>query len=124
VEPTPTLTLNEVFELPDKEAAKEIERQRLTKSTPTPYPTQIPKSMSEAVFAGKWGTYSTGDGQFKVPEGVAVAPDGSVYVADLLNNRMKFTSEGVFISKWGTSGANGARLEQMGHVWHRRRGVH
>ena len=89
MEPTPTLTLNEVFELPDKEAAKEIERQRLTKSTPTPYSTQIPKLMSEAVFSGKWGTYSTGDGQFHSPVGVAVAPDGSAYVVYVNNRRIQ-----------------------------------
>ena len=44
------------------------------------------------MFVTKWGTYGTGDGQFKKPWGVAVAPDGSVYVSDSYNHRIqKFT---------------------------------
>ena len=39
----------------------------------------------------------------RLPVSVAVAFDGSVYVAESEGNRIqKFTSEGVFVSKWGT----------------------
>jgi DNA-binding beta-propeller fold protein YncE len=52
------------------------------------------------------GTEGTGDGEFDRPTDVAVASDGSVYVADLYNQRIqKFTSEGVFVSEWGTGGS-------------------
>jgi DNA-binding beta-propeller fold protein YncE len=57
------------------------------------------------MFTSQWGTEGTGDGQFNYPAGVAVASDGSVYVADEANHRIqKFTSEGVSVSKWGTEG--------------------
>ena len=39
------------------------------------------------------------------PVGVALASDGSGYVADSGSNRIqKITLEGVFVSKWGTEG--------------------
>ena len=58
-------------------------------------------------FVSQWGTSCTGDGEFYDPRGVAVASDGSVYVSDLLNDRIqKFTSEGVLVSKWGSEGWN------------------
>ena len=57
-------------------------------------------------FVTKWGTEGAGDGEFYFPKGVAVASDGSVYVADTLNHRIqKFASEGVFVTKWGTYGS-------------------
>ena len=47
---------------------------------------------SDGMFVIKWGTEGAGDGQFNMPRGVAVASDGSVYVADRNNDRIqKFT---------------------------------
>jgi len=66
-------------------------------------PTPTPPS-SPPVFAGIWGTEGKGNGEFSQPMDVAVASDGSVYVADTLNNRIqKFTSEGVLLCICGTS---------------------
>ena len=46
-----------------------------------------------------------GDGGFIAPSGIAVAPDGSVYVADTFNHRIqKFGADGAFVLKWGTFG--------------------
>jgi DNA-binding beta-propeller fold protein YncE len=50
---------------------------------------RIQKFTSDGVFVTKWGTYGTGDGQFRDPRGVAVGPDGSVYVADWGNHRIQ-----------------------------------
>ena len=55
----------------------------------------------------------TGPGQFKDPSGIAVGPDGSVYVADTWNHRMqKFDPNGKFLKRveradpgfWGPRG--------------------
>jgi DNA-binding beta-propeller fold protein YncE len=41
-----------------------------------------------------------------------VASDGSVYVADRINNRIqKFTSEGVFVTKWGAEGTGDGQFQ-------------
>ena len=88
--------------------------QQLLLSTVEPTPTPTPAAGSSAVFISKWGTQGTGDGQFRDPEGVAVASDGSVYVADYSNNRIqKFTSEGVFVSKWGTLGTGDGQFNYL-----------
>jgi hypothetical protein len=73
---------------------------------PNPEPSSSTPTFSVA-FANKWGTEGTGGGQFYNPQDVALAPNGSVYVADTDNHRIqKFTSEGVFVSLWGTEGTS------------------
>lgn len=42
-------------------------------------------------------------GQFQKPRGIAVAPDGTIFVADTGNHRIqRFDSDGELISSWGT----------------------
>lgn len=58
------------------------------------------------------GSCSSGDGQFCYPDGVAIAPDGSVYIVELSNHRVqKFDSYGNFITKWGSPGSGNGQFE-------------
>ena len=41
------------------------------------------------MFVTKWGTQGEGDGEFHGPTGIAVASDGSIYVAEWNNGRIQ-----------------------------------
>ncbi len=58
-------------------------------------------------FIPETGTsQGSGNGQFKWPQGIAVASDGSIYVADSYNHRIqKFDRDGNYITKWGSYGS-------------------
>jgi tripartite motif-containing protein 71 len=56
-------------------------------------------------YEGQWGSEGRGDGEFDLPCGVALAPNGNVYVVDRGNHRIQyFTPEGSFLGKWGRLG--------------------
>ena len=69
-----------------------------------------------------WGEQGDKPGQFKDPHGIAVGPDGSVYVADTWNHRVqKFDPDGKFIKAWqpdpGFWGPRGIAVNKEGTVY-------
>jgi streptogramin lyase len=58
---------------------------------------------SDAKFELKFGSYGSGNGEFNLPQGVAVDSSGDIYVTDTSNHRIqKFDSSGVYLSQIGT----------------------
>ena len=67
---------------------------------------RVQKFESDGTYVSGWGTYGTGNGQFKGPLGIEVDPSGYVYVVDTFNNRVqKFTSDGTYVAQWGGYGS-------------------
>jgi uncharacterized protein (TIGR03663 family) len=67
------------------------------------------------------GENGTGESQFNSPHGIALAPDGTLFVADTNNNRIQlFSSEGIFLNTWGTFGdinAGSALIGTFNQPW-------
>lgn len=56
-------------------------------------------------LAGTFGKPGTANGQFDGARGIAIAPNGNVYIADSNNNRIQvFSRTGAFRSAWGKTG--------------------
>ena len=71
----------------------------------------IPNDVMYYGFVGSFGTSGTGSGQMHHPFGVDVAPDGTVLVADMANNRVQaFDADGNYLRQFGSDGAGAGQL--------------
>ena len=85
-------------------------------------------------FVTNWGSYGTDNGQFSIPNGIAVDSLGNVYVADGRDEQyrtggnyrvQKFNSDGTFLATWGTYGSGngqfsnpqGVAVDSSGNVY-------
>jgi DNA-binding beta-propeller fold protein YncE len=73
----------------------------------------------DGTIAASWGGPGQGNGQFQEPWGIAVAPNGNVYVADTWNHRVQyFDPSGKFLGKFGRLGdAKGQVGTDPGAFW-------
>jgi len=85
-----------------------------TSSPPMPTPTQLPQpSIPPSYRAFQFAIGAQAPiGQFYDPRSVAVAPDGTVYVADTYNHRIqRFSASGAFLGTWGARGSGDGQFD-------------
>jgi DNA-binding beta-propeller fold protein YncE len=62
---------------------------------------RIHKFAADGRLLLSWGEPGGGPGQFRIPHGIAVSRDGTVYVADRENSRVQlFDQEGGYLAEW------------------------
>ena len=62
---------------------------------------RIHRFSPDGIHLFSWGEPGSGPGEFRLPHGIAVAPDGTVVVADRENSRLQFFSpDGRFLQEW------------------------
>lgn len=65
---------------------------------------------ADGALLGTWGQIGVAPGQFVTPHGIAIGPDGDVYVADRGNARVQaFSPDGAFRAEW--------KSEALGRPW-------
>lgn len=62
---------------------------------------RVHRFSAKGELIGSWGEPGVGPGQFMLPHGIAVHPDGRVFVADRENDRIQiFSPDGEFLAQW------------------------
>jgi DNA-binding beta-propeller fold protein YncE len=94
----------------DTNANHRIQKFKLSNPCPA-WTTQV---VPGVCYVTQWGASGTADGEFAGPAGMAVDPEGNLYVADFdpqsfdSNDRVqKFDNHGRFLTKWGSNGNGG-----------------
>ena len=71
---------------------------------------RIAKFSAEGEFLFDWGTKGSEQGEFDLPHGIDLDPNGFVYVADRSNSRIQvFNGEGSFVAEWKSA--------ELGRPW-------
>lgn len=87
---------------------------------------RVQKFNSKGEYLSQFGKEGTGDGEFKIPQAIAVDSEGNILVADTGNNRVqKFNSAGEFLGRYGVEGTgngqfkspSGIAVDSEGKVW-------
>lgn len=78
-----------------------------------------PRAMAQLPpFVAAWGSFGSGDSQFRTPVGLAVDADGIVYVVDSnLHCVKRFTRAGEFLSQWEVRYPAGIALGPDGNLY-------
>jgi DNA-binding beta-propeller fold protein YncE len=72
---------------------------------------------AELTYVTQWGGYGVGPAQFNYPTGIALGPNGHVYVTDGGNNRVsRFTPDGEFVDTIGGFGNGPGQFNRPDHL--------
>ena len=94
----------------------------------------VQRFANDGTFILDWGgkfdpTFSCPPGTFFAPVGIAVAPNGNVYVSDVVQGRgcqrvQEFTGTGSFVNQWFVADVRGLHSDQFGYIYWSRAGLH
>lgn len=66
------------------------------------YRIEVEAEYTTYMYERQWGSAGSGDGEFQMPLGIAIGPDGNVYVSDFYRyNVQVFDRNGNFVRKFG-----------------------
>lgn len=78
---------------------------------------RVHKLDPEGEYVFGFGTYGTGPGEFGYPAGIAIDPEGDLWIADYAGQVEEFTSEGEFLGETLIGGVRGIEFGAEGEIW-------